>query len=267
MNRYLRRGFTLIELLTVIAIIAVLAAILLPVYFRSKEGVRQAGCISNLHDIFVAANTYKQDYGAFPPLLLGYAEQQNGLPWMSGGTPPVPVDQVKHGYLYPRYVKNIESFHCPDDPDDDKSKVKQSIFAPPGVSPTVASFDVQDVKGYSFQSLPQSFANQPIPFYAYDSYDVTAYMDANGKRLAGQDGTPGFQCVYAKDWTGVIGPQDAPYQLKYPNPPPDRTVLAWCNYHVTTAQATKCVVMFTSGTAKTIDFKQMVQKGFAISGP
>src|SRR6266852_3866661 len=57
-----RRGFTLIELLVVIAIIAVLAAILFPVFTRAREKARQAGCLSNLRQIGTAAMLYVQDY-------------------------------------------------------------------------------------------------------------------------------------------------------------------------------------------------------------
>src|SRR5579859_5160908 len=57
-----RRGFTLIELLVVIAIIAVLAAILFPVFAKAREKARQATCISNMRQIGMATRMYMQDY-------------------------------------------------------------------------------------------------------------------------------------------------------------------------------------------------------------
>src|SRR2546429_2375440 len=56
------RGFTLIELLVVIAIIAILAAILFPVFAQAREKARQTGCLSNLKQLLVAALMYAQDY-------------------------------------------------------------------------------------------------------------------------------------------------------------------------------------------------------------
>ncbi|MBD3292375.1 MAG: prepilin-type N-terminal cleavage/methylation domain-containing protein [Armatimonadia bacterium] len=58
----MKRGFTLIELLVVIAIIAILAAILFPVFARAREKARQTSCLSNLKQIALGALMYAQDY-------------------------------------------------------------------------------------------------------------------------------------------------------------------------------------------------------------
>ena len=57
-----QRGFTLIELLVVIAIIAILAAILFPVFARARENARRASCLSNAKQILLGAMQYSQDY-------------------------------------------------------------------------------------------------------------------------------------------------------------------------------------------------------------
>src|SRR5688500_16199670 len=63
-----RAGFTLIELLVVIAVIAILAAILYPVFSQARDRARQASCLSNLKQIGTAIEMYRQDYDQSYPL-------------------------------------------------------------------------------------------------------------------------------------------------------------------------------------------------------
>lgn len=65
----IRRGFTLIELLVVIAIIAILAAILFPVFARARENARRTSCLSNEKQIGIGLMQYTQDYDEKLPLL------------------------------------------------------------------------------------------------------------------------------------------------------------------------------------------------------
>lgn len=94
-------GFTLIELLVVIAIIAILAAILFPVFARARENARKTSCLSNLKQLGLGIMQYTQDFDEnFPN---GYIA--GGSDWINDGWPV---------FVQP-YVKSIEVFRCPSD--------------------------------------------------------------------------------------------------------------------------------------------------------
>jgi len=105
-----RRGFTLIELLVVIAIIAILAAILFPVFARAREKARQTSCLSNVKQIGVALMMYTQDYDEVMPqyLILTGRSLQTDLPDIGAGNDYT----VWQDRLYP-YVKNWQMWVCP----------------------------------------------------------------------------------------------------------------------------------------------------------
>ncbi len=101
-----RRGFTLIELLVVIAIIAILAAILFPVFARAREKARQTSCLSNVKQITLAALMYVQDYDES---LFGMYQGRRS----DGATPPTNI--LWHEALMP-YMKSEQILVCPSSP-------------------------------------------------------------------------------------------------------------------------------------------------------
>jgi prepilin-type N-terminal cleavage/methylation domain-containing protein/prepilin-type processing-associated H-X9-DG protein len=101
-----KSGFTLIELLVVIAIIAILAAILFPVFAQAREKARQTQCLSNEKQLGLALAMYVQDYDELLP---------NAQVFVSPTGRPGPVTLGFHDLLFP-YTKN-KAFHvCPSDP-------------------------------------------------------------------------------------------------------------------------------------------------------
>ena len=108
-----QRGFTLIELLVVIAIIAILAAILFPVFQKVRENARRTVCISNGKQIGLTVRMYIQDYDETMPIFQAYNDGKPGDPG-AGGAPGTPTHRGVEDALMP-YAKSKDVFKCPDD--------------------------------------------------------------------------------------------------------------------------------------------------------
>jgi len=116
MSKRSSAGFTLIELLVVIAIIAVLAAILFPVFARTREKARQTQCLSNLKQIGTAFAMYLSDHDGMYPTCDNDKARIAGKP-PEPETPDAngPVERDWHIVTQP-YVKNLAVMRCPSDP-------------------------------------------------------------------------------------------------------------------------------------------------------
>jgi prepilin-type N-terminal cleavage/methylation domain-containing protein/prepilin-type processing-associated H-X9-DG protein len=111
-NRRQSKGFTLIELLVVIAIIAILAAILFPVFAKAREAARKSSCQSNLKQLGTAVMMYAQDYDEILPFQVSYAaltprNPANGTNLLNTG------NWAEVGDMIMPYVKNRQLFGCP----------------------------------------------------------------------------------------------------------------------------------------------------------
>jgi len=113
---HMRRAFTLIELLVVIAIIALLAAILFPVFARAKAAAKKTACLSNLNQIGKSIVIYMGDYDHVFPHALDASDKYAPQIW--DGHPDfrnrIPYMPLLSEALQP-YLKNKDVFHCPSD--------------------------------------------------------------------------------------------------------------------------------------------------------
>jgi prepilin-type N-terminal cleavage/methylation domain-containing protein/prepilin-type processing-associated H-X9-DG protein len=145
-----RSAFTLIELLVVIAIIAILAAILFPVFARARENARRSSCQSNLKQIGIGVMMYTQDYDERLPS----SNANNGLP--NGDNSHV------FSYYVDPYLKSTQIFRCPSDTTTTVSSYGYNYvyLAGSGLPSAISIAKIQDVA----QTL-----------MLMDSYNVGAY--------------------------------------------------------------------------------------------
>jgi prepilin-type N-terminal cleavage/methylation domain-containing protein len=264
MNREIRvhKGFTLIELLTVIAIIAILAAIAFPVFNQVRGKTRNAQCMTQMHDIYRNLKLYYADNNRYPASLLGFVQNTNGT-FHTGSGQYLPIEQLTYRPLTlgQKYIKDKVVFLCPDNvsgkdpsqtiPNPALSITLQYPLSVPLTGPVVFT----DIIANNIRKpVP---VDQPIFFYKYDSYDI-------GPRL-GLDGKPvpnAYDLHYSLDWTGQIGPNDRPNQLKYASTAPeDATVVTWCTHHAALGGGDMVNVLMLSGKTKPAQAKDFVQKG------
>jgi prepilin-type N-terminal cleavage/methylation domain-containing protein/prepilin-type processing-associated H-X9-DG protein len=147
-----RKGFTLIELLVVIAIIAILAAILFPVFARARAQARKTSCLSNLKQIGLAMTMYVTDCDGYLPYPSPKPSVEASGRW--------PLSYI----IYP-YVKNQQIFRCPSDSEYYKTE-------------------------YSSYQWLEIFEGQHIDypvFFGIDLTDVPYLFDADSKFHGGDD--------------------------------------------------------------------------------
>jgi len=141
-----RKGFTLIELLVVIAIIAILAAILFPVFAKAREKARQTSCINNLKQVGLGLTQYAQDYDETMATCRGY----NGINSYNNNA----AEMIDWRIQIQPYIKNMQVYKCPSNSNNDTSGDngywgRSGGFAHHLAYPTVGDKNTND--GFSYE--------------------------------------------------------------------------------------------------------------------
>ena len=192
-------GFTLVELLVVIAIIAVLAALLFPVFNSVRAKGRENSCTSNLHQIGIAIKAYQEDKHAYPP-----PPSYDGNRYQGGISA-----------LFPEYITDKGLFFCPDDmqAQKDGKVARQKVYSSYNGMVDPATWDfVVDANGR--QRLYNYFG------YNSDGYDVftpaTCVSPTNSA-------LPAFLASDGLGWRF--------YPRLMNRYSPDNTIITHCPYH------------------------------------
>lgn len=230
-----RKGFSLVELLTVIAIIAILASIIFPVMGMVNNKARMNKCVTQLHQIGLGVQMFKQDNRRYPDMLAVPVHYD-------GSENVIPMDRVTQNKsnlacLYPEYVKGgARMFHCPNSKEIDAAKA-----------------DTDPGTGWQF--------------YPYDSYDFMR-LDASRVQqhytrswcILGEGETNIAQAVQnvIPDNPPVTGDATTDYerQLKF-RTPPDNTVVTWCSYHESGNLTGRAPTLYLDGHVDQLDASQI----------
>ncbi|MGI4787483.1 MAG: type II secretion system protein [Janthinobacterium lividum] len=261
------RAFTLIELLVVIAIIAILTAILLPVFATVRENSRQSVSISNLKDIQQKMEQFKLDNHRYPDVLFGYSDGNGnmkgalGRAQAAGNTSAgIPIASLYFPGLYPAYIKDVEEFTDPNnnvntsDSKSTPSPLAVNLIAPcnapndeilsTGTTTPATSSPCSSTTTYPSGSVVPTTRG----FYLADAYDSNPV--ATGTNAVSATSVVRYQTAReATVANGTTGDADYNYQLRWQNPPAGSLITA-TTYHVQNAD--KVIVMFESGAVKKI---------------
>lgn len=186
--RGLRRGgFTLIELLVVIGIIAVLAAIIMPVYSGAQEKARQSACLSNLAGITVALKLYRQEHRRYPLGSLtgnatGLADDAGNVAYVDAAYntyDDVSGRKSRINALFPDYIETHKDLLCPDENGD---------------TDLIADEDTAGAYNGGDSTTLLSVDDATDPYFAASTYDdyynVFGYADGDTATVTLGLGTP-----------------------------------------------------------------------------
>jgi prepilin-type N-terminal cleavage/methylation domain-containing protein/prepilin-type processing-associated H-X9-DG protein len=261
------RGFTLIELLVVIAIIAILAAILFPVFAQAREKARQSACLSNVKQIGTGLTMFLQDYDdVFPFNWFGRTPDVWWLTLPGTGNAYKWMDAI-----YP-YVKNEGIFTCPGDPSPRREYIYQGRLTAQ-LPATMARWETTRWGSYSInmgnwaqtpgRGVPptsQWGANgnhllRSLPMMSSPAQTVWV-VEGNGSFEVAWPGIPNNPRI--QNWNGVrvlalLPPTNTPgfhYEGAVVPRHQDRANVVWCDGHASTMDVDRLNERATEGSSK-----------------
>ena len=197
-KRDCRSGFTLIELLVVIAIIAILAAILFPVFAKAREKAREATCGSNMKQIGLGILQYVQDYDeTFPPAA------QKG----PDGNPLL----VSSNYVTGPYIKSAGVWECPDDsfPNSDATLSGWTWFSGHPHNTSYAPNAIQPYSSWGQVYSPNADMGVSAPKGIFGIYQEFPWGGVSASSTLAQINYPSNIIMFADDLTGWANYQGA----------------------------------------------------------
>jgi prepilin-type N-terminal cleavage/methylation domain-containing protein/prepilin-type processing-associated H-X9-DG protein len=179
------QGFTLIELLVVIAIIALLAAILFPVFARARENARKSSCQNNLKQIGIAELQYAQDYD----------ETMSGsfitTPMGQGGN-----NRMSFVELLMPYAKSTQIFQCPSETRNNRytNDNMNNCTLNPLTCNTTTNYAYNCITSFNLGNTNGDAANNPL-----------STVDKPAETILLMDGRGGFYNVWRSEETDITG--------------------------------------------------------------
>lgn len=240
-RRTCSHGFTLIELLVVIAIIAILIAIIFPVFSSVLENQRQATTMSNMKQISTALAQFKLDNHKAPDVLFGYAYQGKDMKSALAAAQAAGTAAQYFPGLYPTYIKQGAEDVFMDQNNPDSNKLGKMVAATVGIlCPSPDAACTGKTNG--------TRATKTQMFYVADAQDISPQVTGTNAVNAAN-----YVARYQSSWTDLSAAAQtadvANYsrQLRFLNPPAN-TFVTCVTYHV--PRADKVLVLLEGGNVK-----------------